>query len=71
MKIGDMVKFVPPSQRDLVDTAFMGIEQSSPGLVVDFPIAKHAKEFRKVTVLTNKGLESWVMQFCEVIDESR
>jgi hypothetical protein len=65
MKIGDLVIYQwgaihKPEHPDLI------------GTVLDFPKATHAKEFQKVKVLTQTGLiENWVMQFCEVINDSR
>jgi len=71
MKIGDLVRFVVPSQRQRESKTCLNSDLITQGLVVDFPLATHAKQFRIVTVLTDTGLEHWVMQFCEVVDESR
>jgi len=61
MKIGDLIEYRPP--QDL---------HRSPrfGAVVDFPPVSHPKQFQKVKVLTENGMEDWIMQFCEVISES-
>ena len=65
MKVGDLVqyKYIP----HFSDRPVGGIV----GTVIDFPPAVHAKEFQKVRVLTENGMEDWIMQYCEVINESR
>ena len=60
MKVGDLVQYNPPHQN----------QQGVVGTVVDFPLAIHAKEFQKVRVLTVNGIADWIMQFCNVINES-
>jgi len=62
MKIGDLIEYQPP-QAHLLRRCF--------GTVVDFPPVSHPKQFQKVKVLTETGMEDWIMQFCEVISESR
>ena len=64
MKAGDLVKYQwgaahDPKHPDLI------------GTVLGFPPATHAKEFQKVRVLTEEGMQDWIMQFCEVINEDR
>tara|TARA_Y100000593_G_C4210382_1_gene286493 strand:+ start:634 stop:828 length:195 start_codon:yes stop_codon:yes gene_type:complete len=63
MKIGDLVRHKNPSVRELLEWP--------TGVVVDFPVATHPKQFQKVAVMTSDGeLEEWILQFCEVINES-
>ncbi len=65
MKIGDLVKYQwgsahDPEYPDLI------------GTVLDFLPATHAKQFQKIKVLTQDGqMQDWIMQFCEVVNESR
>ena len=45
---------------------------SDPSVVVDFLPVSHPKQVQKVVVLNKDGLiERWVMQFCDVVNESR
>ena len=48
-----------------------GFKSFAEKTVIEFPAATHAKEFQKVRVLTADGIVDWIMQFCEVISESR
>ena len=60
MKIGDIVQYkYPPS--DLKQPSLV------LGTVLEFPEASHPKEFQKVKVMTDVGIQVWVMQFCEVV----
>jgi hypothetical protein len=68
MKVGDLVQYISPKKQP---SGRYGVETSSPGTVIEFPAATHAKEFQKVRVLTADGIVDWIMQFCEVINESR
>ena len=63
MKIGDLIKH-RPLHRQIIE----GERKLMIGIVIEFPTPTHAKEFQKVKVLTDDGVESWVMQFCEVIE---
>ncbi len=54
-----------------IPTALGYAEDEDTGVVVEILQAKHAKEWEKIRVLTEKGLEDWIIQFCEVINESR
>jgi len=69
MKVGDLVQYKYPPPAQLVHA--LGPEDGIVGTVIDFPPAVHAKEFQKVRVLTESGMEDWIMQFCEVVNESR
>lgn len=62
MKVGDLVIHKNPNVR---------IKLGWPtGVVIDFPVATHPKEFQRVKVLTPEGkLENWIMQFCEVVED--
>ena len=66
MKVGDLVQYQYTHHGD---PAVHGI--GMVGTVIDFPPAVHAKQIKKVKVLTENGIEDWIMQFCEVISESR
>lgn len=68
MKVGDLVqyKYPPPSRH----VHALKPDDAVVGTVIDFPPAIHAKEFQKVRVLTESGMEDWIMQFCEVVNES-
>tara|TARA_B100001094_G_scaffold324071_1_gene376039 strand:+ start:470 stop:649 length:180 start_codon:yes stop_codon:yes gene_type:complete len=46
-------------------------EDQDVGVVIEVLPATDAKAWKKVRVLTEKGLEDWIIQFCEVINESR
>mgnify|MGYP001199346428 CR=1 FL=1 len=61
MKVGDLVQFKTPSPRGGLPLV---------GTVLGFPTAEHPKQFRKVRVLVGDAEEDWIMQFCEVINES-
>ena len=41
------------------------------GILVKFLPCNHAKQWPKVEVLTESGLEEWITQYCEVVDETR
>ena len=64
MKVGDLVTYRWGAAHDPKHPGLIGT-------VLDFPPARHAKEFQKVRVLTKDTIEDWIMQFCEVINESR
>ncbi|MAF25881.1 hypothetical protein CL634_09950 [bacterium] len=64
MKVGDLVQYQYTHHGDPPADGMVGT-------VIDFPPAVHAKQFKKVKVLTENGIEDWIMQFCEVISESR
>ena len=59
MKVGDLVHYQNPRTKQWV------------GTVMEFPKATHSKEVQKVIVLTETGMQTWIMQYCEVINESR
>ena len=62
MKIGDLVRHTNPNVRTIL--------KWPTGVIIDFPVATHPKEFQRVKVLTGDGkIESWIMQFCEVIEK--
>jgi len=65
MKVGDIVKYrYPPTatRSDLLKPFFEPV-----GTVIEFMQATHAKEFQKVKVLTENGMEDWIVQFCKVV----
>ena len=62
MDIGDVVEYLPMHQP--VDAMSRKI-----GIVIEFPIPTHAKEFQKVKVLRDGGYELWIMQFCKIVSE--
>lgn len=65
MKVGDLIQYNPA-------TGGVHIGLKRFGTVIEFPPARHAKEFQKVKVLTEEGIEDWVMQFCKMVEnESR
>lgn len=66
MKVGDLVKYCTDPRPERWNTSHNMI-----GTVIDFPPATHSKEFQKVRVITEEGVQDWVMQFCEVVSESR
>ena len=66
MKIGDLIEYKPPQSSLPRDN-----HERFPGTVIEFPVASHPKEFQKVRVLTADGIVDWIMQFCEVVSESR
>ena len=53
MKVGDLI----------TKTQGYGCESGWVGIVLGH------KEPKKVTVLTNDGIEHWIQKFCEVISE--
>ena len=53
------------------DTVVLAPSDREKGVVVEVMSAVHAKQWQKVRVLTEKGIEEWIMQFCEVFNESR
>jgi len=63
VKVGDLIQYTDRLLTDGSPNRF--------GTVIDFPLARHAKEFQKVRVLTEEGIEDWVMQFCKVVSEHR
>lgn len=65
MKVGDLIEYKPP-QADHVD---LGLTHRYFGTVIDFPPVSHPKQFQKVKVLTGVGMQEWILQFCEVINE--
>jgi hypothetical protein len=69
VKVGDLIQYRYPPPAQLVHALRPG--EGEVGTVIDFPPAVHAKEFQKVRVLTGEGIQDWIMQFCEVISESR
>ncbi len=54
-----------------IPTALGYAEDEDTGVVVEILNATDAKAWKKVRVLTEKGLEDWIIQFCEVVNESR
>jgi len=62
MKVGDLIQFKNPGKQSVAPPLI--------GTVLGFPVAEHPKQFRKVRVLVGDAEEDWVMQFCEVINES-
>ncbi len=69
MKVGDLVKFKPAHRK--MQQEVEGIPHPSTGIVLSFPETTPRGIFPKVYVFTSRGLELWVMRFCEVINESR
>ena len=65
MKVGDLVWY----QYDSGASTFFPAS-GTMGTVIDFPAALHAKEFQKVKVFTENGIEVWIMQFCEIVNEA-
>ena len=63
MKVGDLVRYKATSPSSALD----GIT----GTVVEFIPAKHAKEVQKIRVFWEGKLQTWVAQYCEVINENR
>jgi hypothetical protein len=63
MKVGDLVRYQHPGGFD--NEAYL------LGTIIDFLPSTHPKQFKKIKVLTDIGIENWIMQFCEVINESR
>lgn len=61
IKVGDLVQRVYPP-------GTLVARSSDIGTVLDFPKATHAKEFQKVKVMTCEGIQTWVMQFCKVVN---
>ena len=59
MKVGDLVQY----QNSRVKPGI--------GTIIEFPKATHSKEIQKVIVLTDIGMQTWIMQYCEVVSESR
>ena len=57
MKIGDLVQYGDSDEWWV-------------GTIIEFPKATHAKEVQKVVVLTDTGVETWIMQYCEVVNVS-
>jgi len=63
MKVGDLVRHKNPAVREKLSWP--------TGVVLDFPKATHPKEFQRVRVLTQDGeIESWILQFCEVVENN-
>ncbi len=58
MKIGDLIQCRRPDREQV-------------GTVIEFPPALHHKEFQKVRVLTEEGMQDWIMQFCEVVNSNQ
>ena len=69
MKVGDLVQYKYPSNAQLVHA--LRPDDGEVGTVIEFPPAVHAKEFQKVRVLTEEGMQDWIMQFCKVVSEHR
>lgn len=69
MKVGDLVQYLSPGSPH--PRTVPGQFETMTGTVIEFPQASHPKEFQKVRVLTSNGITDWIMQFCEVISESR
>jgi len=65
MKIGDLVQYQLTPQAVAIGRG------QRVGTIIEFPSALHAKEFQKVRVLTEEGMQDWIMQFCKVINEGR
>ena len=63
MKVGVLVRYKAASPYSALD--------GMVGTVVDFIPATHAKEVQKIRVLQDGKLWMWVMQYCEVVNESR
>ena len=70
MKVGDIVSHRLPVGGGFGRVILTHGEREK-GVVVEVMSAVHAKQWQKVKVLTEKGLEEWIMQFCEVVNESR
>ena len=63
MREGDIVKHRIP-------TSLGYAEDEDIGIVVEvLNTARHAKSWPKILVLTNRGFEEWITQFCEVVNE--
>ena len=41
------------------------------GIVIEITPTTHAKQWPRVVVLTDDGLQNWIIQHCEVVSESR
>jgi hypothetical protein len=64
VKVGDLVRHKNPAVRAKL--------KWPTGVVLDFPEVSHPKEFQRVRVLTADGvIESWILQFCEVVKENK
>ncbi len=68
MNVGDLVKFTPAHRKR---QEAEDISHPSTGIVLSFPETTPRGIFPKVYVFTSRGLELWVMRFCEVISENR
>ena len=64
MRVGDMIKHSAPTKLGRTETQDVGV-------VIEILPATDAKAWKKVRVLTEKGLEDWIIQFCEVINGGR
>ena len=65
MKVGDLLKYQYPNIRN--SECQGGDLEVMIGTVLEFPTPSHAKEFQKVRVLTDNGIEDWIIQFCKVV----
>ena len=70
VKVGDIVAHRLPLGRPHRKVVIDPCDQEK-GVVVEIMPSSHAKQWQKAKVLTEKGLEEWIVQFCEVINESR
>ena len=64
MKVGDLIMVKPEKGWKLDDVGKIGT-------VLEFPVPTHPKQFQKVRVLCEGREEDWIMQFCEIVNESR
>ena len=64
MKVGDLVRYT--------GNGVFGTPDGMVGTVIEFVPATHAKEVQKIRVFQQDGnLRMWVVQYCEVVCESR
>ena len=65
MKVGDLIEYDPKFTRKSEK-----LNSADIGTVIDFPPAKHAKEFQKVKVLSGGEFKLWIKQFCKVVSQN-
>jgi len=69
MKVGDVVSYNIPVGGGF-GRVVLAPNDRDKGVVVEIMTVTHAKQWPKVKVLTGGGLEEWIVQHCEVINES-
>ncbi len=65
MKIGDLI-----FNKSKYDSRNWG-KESQKGVIVEFIPATHSKQVQKVRVLAYGKIEDWILQYCELVNESR